>query len=125
MILNAIIDRCEQIAHELLKNNPNLTKTDVIVELETYTMRFYSCKCGKMTSWGSMSPPACLGCEECGSNLATGPTSHQLVQPHNFTVTQVETDIGFQPITRCSWCNKSLREIKEQKARRFDGNHPV
>jgi len=67
-------------------------------------MKNYRCKCGKSTSYGSMGPYLCRGCDECGTTLATHPSLHKKPKPHDWSKTEVETDEGKKILTKCSWC---------------------
>jgi hypothetical protein len=82
-------------------------------------MQYYRCKCGIMESYGSMSPPQCMKCGSCGSDLATAPDRHHEPKPHKFeTIQTVQTDEGDKTLTLCNYCHKSKRDIEdEQKAR--------
>lgn len=75
-------------------------------------MRYYRCKCGKYESYGSTSPALCLGCDECGTSLATDPSLCRPAQSHSFVVEQVETDEGLKPLSRCRLCHRTLAELR-------------
>lgn len=76
-------------------------------------MQYYRCKCGRKEAWGSMSPPLCSRCPDCGTNLATAPDIHGEPQDHDFSlVEKVETDQGDATITRCRYCHRTRREIE-------------
>ena len=77
-------------------------------------MMHYRCRCGKNTSFGSMPPPRCRGCDECGTNLASSPDLHHDPEPHNYQPTSVETDEGTKTLTRCTHCFKSRKELEGQ-----------
>lgn len=76
-------------------------------------MRYYRCKCGKRTAWGSMPPYPCSGCPDCGTTLDESPDSHRAPTPHEFIETPVETDNGPQPLTRCRWCHRTKAELAQ------------
>jgi len=79
-------------------------------------MLYYRCKCGKHEAWGSDSPPLCAKCDECGTSLATGPKGHVEPKDHDFSmVTQVKTDEGLKPLTRCKYCYRTRDEIEKLK----------
>lgn len=81
-------------------------------------MLYYRCKCGYSEAWGSMPPYQCHACPKCGSDLATGPNVHQEPKPHDFShVTQVATDEGPKPLTRCRYCGCTQAEVEEAQAR--------
>ncbi len=48
-------------------------------------MRAYKCKCGNQEWIGSYGPPACLGCEKCGTQcgLDSPPEPHRWVTRYN------------------------------------------
>ncbi len=81
-------------------------------------MKFYRCKCGDSTVYGSLSPNPCDRCSKCGSDLARGPESHCEPRPHSLAVsrTEVLTDSGpvGGEITQCVWCLKTLAEITKR-----------
>lgn len=78
-------------------------------------MLFYRCKCGASTAIGSMSPDRCATCDECGSDYATSPAGHGDPVPHDFSkVSQVATDEGPKPLTRCRWCHMTQSEIDKR-----------
>lgn len=76
-------------------------------------MRYYRCKCGKRESWGSMPPDQCQGCPDCKTTLDEHPSSHRAPAPHEFVATDVETDAGPQPLTRCRWCHRTRAELEQ------------
>lgn len=80
-------------------------------------MRYYQCRCGELTSWGSMPPPACLGCPKCGSNLAEGPKAHKPVKEHEFTahIRQI-SEAGPIEVPVCRYCWRAKWEIEQQAA---------
>ncbi len=82
-------------------------------------MQYFRCKCGSVEHWSSgMGPFPCDGCAKCGTNVAGGPDEHQAPEPHNFDlITQVETDDGPKPLTRCRWCLKTPKEIETLRLR--------
>lgn len=75
-------------------------------------MIFYRCKCGKAKCWSSMGPTRCFKCDECGSDLASGPENHREPLPHEFVETKVTTDYGEKTLTRCSHCMKTKAQIE-------------
>lgn len=75
-------------------------------------MQYYRCKCGTHEAYGSMSPPRCAGCEQCGTDLSTHPDFHRKPLPHDFSSVQsVETDEGKKTITLCRYCGKTKKEL--------------
>ena len=70
-------------------------------------MQFYQCKCGKRRCWGSDSPNVCSKCNDCGSNLAWSPNSHQDPVPHEFIPQQGGGD------KVCKYCYRTKKEIKQ------------
>lgn len=79
-------------------------------------MKYYRCQCGKREAWGSMPPPRCTGCPDCGTTLDTSPTAHTAPEPHHYVSTQVQTDEGPKPLTRCAWCTRTKAEIERPPA---------
>lgn len=76
-------------------------------------MQYYRCRCGKLESWGSMSPARCIGCANCGTNLAQHPDDHKAPVPHDFSSVQnVQTDEGEKTLTLCRYCHRSRTEIE-------------
>ncbi len=74
-------------------------------------MQHYSCKCGERTSWGSMGPPDCKGCEKCGTRLewirpdGSPAIAHfRLPVPHEWR-DKFDENTG-KPIRVCAWCGK-------------------
>ena len=67
-------------------------------------MIYYRCKCGKVESYGSMSPNPCLGCVDCGTNLTSHPDLHKKPELHNWITDEILTDEGVMHQTKCSWC---------------------
>ena len=55
-------------------------------------MKYRRCKCGKLTSWGSMGPQPCEGCEECNTTLALAPDMHKAPIPHEWETETVSRD---------------------------------
>ena len=80
-------------------------------------MQYWRCKCGKAMSWGSMPPPRCMACDECGVTLATRPDYHHEPEPHKLVTEEVDTDDGSKPLTRCQWCFKTKAAIAKQIVR--------
>lgn len=76
-------------------------------------MAYGRCVCGKREFWGSgMEPAPCSPCEECGAVPAAGPNLHPDPVPHDFSLTSdVETDEGPKPLTRCRYCFKTRAQI--------------
>lgn len=79
-------------------------------------MQYRRCKCGKSEAWGSMPPPRCAGCPECGTNFALGPDAHKPPEPHEFKETKVDTDDGKGVLTICLWCGETKKEIEAKNA---------
>jgi hypothetical protein len=80
-------------------------------------MRYYRCRCGKLEAHCSgMLPHPCTGCPDCGTNLAEAPGAHKAPLPHAFVVGQVETDEGMKPLSRCTWCMKTRRQLESEQA---------
>jgi hypothetical protein len=65
-------------------------------------VRWSRCKCGKLTSYGSMPTPRCYRCGDCGSDLAGAPDQHQEPIPHDF-VTRYDQNTG-KPFRVCRRC---------------------
>ena len=67
-------------------------------------MKWYSCKCGKRTSYGSMSPSRCTGCEKCGTGLEREDLAieHRAPEPHEYE-TKYHEDTG-EKYERCKRC---------------------
>jgi hypothetical protein len=78
-------------------------------------MQYYRCKCGKATAWVSYGPYACNKCNDCGSNLAWSPDSHQEPKPHEFKAHDIDTDEGPKPLSRCIYCHRTRKQIEESK----------
>jgi len=74
-------------------------------------MIYYRCKCGKQEAWGSMPPNQCDGCSECGTTLDTHPELHRTPTPHDFVATNVATDEGPKPLSRCRYCHRTKAEL--------------
>lgn len=75
-------------------------------------MRYYRCKCGDSSAFGSMPPDRCAWCEKCDSSLAEASDLHRERVPHDFSSVQsLKTDQGDATITRCRWCHLTSDEI--------------
>jgi hypothetical protein len=72
-------------------------------------MRDFRCKCGKLTAYGSMDPPRCCHCDECGSDLASAPGLHRdPPADHDFSAVSVERGLdGPVEIPVCLYCGKA------------------
>ena len=80
-------------------------------------MRWYRCKCGSFTSFGSDSPAQCDYCPKCGSNLASSPSLHRDPLPHKFEyIEEVETDEGTKTLTSCIYCYRTRKQIELDNA---------
>lgn len=78
-------------------------------------MRYYRCKCGKNTAYGSMPPYQCSKCEDCGSDLAEHPDHHREPKPHDFSdVQKVQTDQGEMTVTHCRYCGRTKAQIDRE-----------
>ena len=77
-------------------------------------MRYYRCKCGDCTAFGSMSPYPCSKCNKCGSDLASSPDGHSNPLPHEFLPTLIETDLGEAVLSRCKWCHRTKKECDKE-----------
>lgn len=75
-------------------------------------MVYYQCRCGDRWSHGSMAPPRCMGCEKCGTSLASHPSGLGTPSPHEFMEEQVQTDQGPQPLSRCRFCGKTRQQTE-------------
>lgn len=78
-------------------------------------MRFYRCKCGNVTAWGSMPPYQCSQCPKCKSDLAEGPSLHADPIPHEFLTVPVIVDQGEMTVTRCRYCSRTKAEIEKSE----------
>jgi hypothetical protein len=80
-------------------------------------MRYYRCRCGKLTSYGSMGPNRCSWCEDCETGLADHPDRHPTERvDHHWVENEVETDEGMKPLTVCSWCQRrKVSEVERTK----------
>ena len=76
-------------------------------------MRDFRCECGKLTAYGSMDPPRCRHCDECGSDLASAPTLHRdPPADHDFSATSTERGMdGPVEIPVCLYCGEAAWEI--------------
>lgn len=68
-------------------------------------MRYFRCKCGKTTASGSMEPPRCATCEDCGSDLASAPSLHRDPVPHDM-----------RPDGFCRHCGEHAPAADERRA---------
>ena len=77
-------------------------------------MRYSRCRCGELEHWGSgMSPHRCARCPKCGSDIASGPSSHGEPLDHEFVAHEVETDEGPKPLSRCRYCHRTRSQINK------------
>lgn len=67
-------------------------------------MQYYKCKCGDKTSYGSIGPAPCEGCEKCGTNLAFHPEYLGKPVPHEWRK-KFNEDTG-EPYMICKNCFK-------------------
>lgn len=78
-------------------------------------MQYWKCKCGNSIAFGSDSPALCDKCSKCGGSLlkdADGNYREPL--SHDFSsVSQVETDEGMKPLTRCRYCHMTRSELEK------------
>lgn len=73
----------------------------------------YRCKCGRVTSQGSMSPAPCQSCPDCGSDLASSPSTHRDPIEHDYG-TMYDQHTG-EPYERCRRCTYRRIEIEERR----------
>ena len=75
-------------------------------------MRAWQCECGKIKWFGTDNPPQCEFCEKCGTTVAGSPDCHKTERtPHEFYVTQIDTDEGPKPLSRCRYCHRTKAQI--------------
>lgn len=76
-------------------------------------MRYFRCKCGETTAFGSMSPDRCYGCPKCGMTLASHPDNHRTPEPHDFTgsIRQM-SEVGPVDVPVCRYCHRTRWEIE-------------
>lgn len=79
-------------------------------------MIYGQCKCGAIQFWGSgMNPAPCNPCKQCGTIPATHVNAHPEPIDHEFYVSQVETDEGMKPLSRCRYCMKTKAQIAKEE----------
>ena len=66
-------------------------------------MYYSRCKCGACQSYGSDVRPDCNGCDKCQTTLATAPSLHRKVKPHNLEV-RYDRLTGKQDFRECTIC---------------------
>ena len=78
-------------------------------------MQYWKCKCGSYEAWGSDSPPLCGKCSKCGgSALKDSEGNYREPLPHDFSmVSDVETDEGLKPLTRCKYCYHTKKQLEK------------
>ena len=64
----------------------------------------YKCECGNLPT---LSPTRCLCCSKCVKFI------EEKAPEHAWYITQVETDEGMKPFTRCKCCQKTKREVEK------------
>lgn len=78
-------------------------------------MRYVRCKCGNLTGWTSMGTPRCLGCPDCGSDMAGHPDAHRDPQPHDFSASvQQMSENGPVNVPVCRWCHRTKWETENK-----------
>jgi hypothetical protein len=65
-------------------------------------MRYYRCKCGEQTAWGSMPVSSCQGCKKCNTTLEEFPMDHKIPEPHEY-ITKFDENTG-KPYEVCRVC---------------------
>lgn len=80
-------------------------------------MKYGKCKCGHIQYWNSGMPyPTCRPCPKCGTIPAGGPNSHPEPTEHDWRASDVETDNGPQPLSRCMRCMMTKAQLAKEEA---------
>lgn len=75
-------------------------------------MKYYRCKCGSKTAYGSMPPYPCNGCIDCGTTLEMFPECLRTPEPHDFVQDMIDTDDGPHPKSYCRWCHRTKKQLE-------------
>lgn len=71
-------------------------------------MQYSRCKCGRITSWGSIGSSKCDGCSDCNTTLAQHPDYHEELMPHDLKI-QYNVDTGKPDHYICRSCYRHIK----------------